>query len=295
MKKAGITGIIAMISILGGCCISIGCWGGANEKFERTEDLSREFSQAAAFQTETTNGSITVRGEETERIRVHAVITGRADTQEEARRLAEETQFQWQETDNTLSLIIQKPVHPKNYSVSVSLDITMPGQTSLNLKSTNGMISVSDIGKDVVAKTTNGRVELRNIDGSAEAGSTNGSITAEQIGGDVTGHTTNGKISCSGLVGNLDATTTNGSVGINYDSSAPADRNIHVRTTNGSVNITLPPDFAGTAQASTSNGKLVCDRPVTISGRIDKHLSGTIGQGSGRLVLKTTNGSIHIQ
>lgn len=297
MKTIGTSVLILLliVSMMAGC-IRIDCWGGANETSERTEGLVYEAAPPGNFHTETINGSITIHGEEIDQIRVQAAITGRAETDQEARRIAQETKLEWKEADSdTLTLLIVKPNIPKPGSVSVSLDISLPRQTALNLKSTNGSVVVSRIDKDVIARTTNGRIELVSIGGSVEAGSTNGKIRADQVAGNITCHTTNGKIDCSGLFGNLSASATNGSVETGYDPSAPADRNISIHTTNGSVNVNLPSAFAGKTEASTSNGKIICDRLVTVSGRIDKHLNGTIGQGTGRLALKTTNGSIHIR
>lgn len=296
MKTFILSGILIHISMIGGCCISCDGWGSADEKYERVEDLVYTSAPLPGFHTETTNGSITVRGEQTDQIRVHALITGRAKTIQEARQIAQDTHLVWKEDNQTLTLHIQKPAMIKPNSVSVSLDITLPGQTALNLKSTNGAIVVSGIGTDVTAKTTNGRVELKAIEGRIEASSTNGSIHADQAAGDLSCSTTNGKISCIGISGNLNASTTNGSVEARYEPSAPADRHISIRTTNGSVSVDLPSAFAGKTDASTSNGKIHCDRPVTISGRVDKNLNGTIGSGgAGILILKTTNGSIHIR
>ena len=295
MKTAGIAGTMLTLCILSGCCITIGCWDGAREKSERTADLDHPMTPDMMFATETVNGSITVRGEQTDQCRIHAVITGRAQTIEEAERIADETKLEWKENGNTLTLFIQKPAFEKRNSLSVSLEITLPTRTALALKSTNGKITVSEIEKDVTANTTNGKVELHNIGGSAEAGSTNGTIQADQVTGNLNGRTTNGKIDAGGLRGNLDASTTNGSVDIRYEPSAPADRSIRIHTTNGSASVMLPADFAGKAEAETTNGKIYTDRPVTVTGRIDKHLSGTIGQGTGSLSIKTTNGSVHIR
>jgi DUF4097 and DUF4098 domain-containing protein YvlB len=296
MKTFILSGVLVSLCIIGGCCIGCDGWGGANEKYERTEDLARTAATFADFQTETINGSITIRGEQTDQIRVQAVITGRASTAQEAQRIAEETRLEWQEAGPVLTLFIRRPELVKPDSVCVSLDIILPRQMALNLKSTNGAIVVAGIDRNVIAKTTNGRIELQQIGGRAEAASTNGSILTGQVAGDLSCSTTNGKIACTSLVGNLNASTTNGSVEAGYNPSASADRNISIRTTNGSVTVDLPSAFAGRAEASTSNGKLTCDRPVTVSGRIDKHLNGTIGSGgSGQLTLKTTNGSIHIR
>ena len=67
-------------------------------------------------------------------------------------------------------------------------------------------------------------------------------------------------------------------------------------TSYGSVDFETPPDFAGTVEMSTSYGSISTDLPITVSGQISKKkLAGTIGQGNGKLYLKTSSGSIKIR
>ena len=64
----------------------------------------------------------------------------------------------------------------------------------------------------------------------------------------------------------------------------------------GNVVLAASPAFAGQVRLSTSYGSVRTARPVTMSGEIDKkNISGTIGQGTGSIHLKSGNGSIELK
>jgi DUF4097 and DUF4098 domain-containing protein YvlB len=68
-----------------------------------------------------------------------------------------------------------------------------------------------------------------------------------------------------------------------------------VKTTNGSVDVTLPASAEFKLDATTTNGEIQADFPITVQGRVHaKELSGTVGGGGRELTLATTNGTIKL-
>jgi DUF4097 and DUF4098 domain-containing protein YvlB len=146
----------------------------------------------------------------------------------------------------------------KNWSVSYRLEV--PEETELDVHTTNGGIEVWDVA------------------GAIDFGTTNGGIKLHDVGGDVTGGTTNGGIR----------------VGLN-----PRDwdgEEIDLHTTNGSIKVDLPRDFAGRVDVKTTNGGISVDHPVKIDSKRRNRLKGTIG-GGGSAVLRarTTNGGVSLR
>jgi DUF4097 and DUF4098 domain-containing protein YvlB len=65
---------------------------------------------------------------------------------------------------------------------------------------------------------------------------------------------------------------------------------------NGSITLTLPPDLSTDVKATTVNGDINSDFPMTISGRISRRrVEGTIGGGGRLLSLDSVNGSITLK
>ncbi|GAC1635984.1 MAG: hypothetical protein NVS9B14_13970 [Candidatus Acidiferrum sp.] len=124
--------------------------------------------------------------------------------------------------------------------------------------------------------------------------------------------TTNGDIHARGMNSVVDAATTNGSVEISTSEWASGrstnghieismgkagwSGELHLATTNGGLNVTLPASAAFGLRASTTNGSIRTDFPVTVEGTFGpKNVTGTVGGGGRELNLATTNGGIEIR
>jgi len=86
----------------------------------------------------------------------------------------------------------------------------------------------------------------------------------------------------------------NGSVEANYTSLNNV-RGITLKSVNGSVDLLLPQSPNADVSASTVNGAISTDFPLTVKGRwVGKNMSGTLGSGGVHIELNNVNGSIHV-
>ncbi|HEV8264819.1 MAG TPA: DUF4097 family beta strand repeat-containing protein [Gemmatimonadales bacterium] len=126
------------------------------------------------------------------------------------------------------------------------------------------------------------------------------------------GQTVNGQMSAEGLKGDVKASTVNGSVRVTTTELAQASTvngSVYVEmgradwtdelgfsTVNGGITLILPPKLDAEVRASTVNGDLITDYPMTISGRWGpRRMRGTIGAGGRSLSLSTVNGEIRLR
>jgi DUF4097 and DUF4098 domain-containing protein YvlB len=126
------------------------------------------------------------------------------------------------------------------------------------------------------------------------------------------GRNVNGAVHADGLTGNVDAHTVNGAVRLSTQGLARArtvNGAIEVRmgradwndtssfeTVNGGITLTVAGDLNADIRASTVNGNITSDFPVTVQGRFGpRSVNGTIGSGGRTLALKTVNGSISLK
>ena len=149
----------------------------------------------------------------------------------------------------------------KPWSVTVDYEITVPIESDLDLK------------------TSNGSIMIEKVTGKFKLTSTNGKITAREVSGTIHSVTTNGKIMAEFNK-------------IDYSEE------MLFKTTNGSIRLYLPENFAGYADLKTTNGKIDSDFSLydrhDKSGRSRKSFKGEIGEGDGFIKCKTTNGSIYL-
>jgi DUF4097 and DUF4098 domain-containing protein YvlB len=122
----------------------------------------------------------------------------------------------------------------------------------------------------------------------------NGSIAVEGTHGQIRFQTVNGSVHLAEVAGDVDGATTNGSLTIDLAGTGWSGTGLRAETTNGSVRLNLPQNFSARVQASTVNGRISVDFPVTVSGEIGKTMSFQIGGGGPLIEAKTVNGSVHI-
>jgi hypothetical protein len=122
---------------------------------------------------------------------------------------------------------------------------------------------------------------------------TNGSVVGRNLASVVEATTTNGNVEVSTSEW-ASATTTNGGIRVSMG-GAKWTGELKVRTTNGSVEVTMPASAEFRVNAATTNGGIQTDFPVTVQGSFNsKELSGTVGGGGRELKVATTNGTIRL-
>ena len=124
----------------------------------------------------------------------------------------------------------------------------------------------------------------------------NGEMGAEGLKADVSASTVNGSVRVT-TTGLAEASTVNGSVYVEMGRSDWTDE-LDFSTVNGGITLILPAQLNTEVRASTVNGNLVTDYPLTITGRFGpRRMRGTIGSGGGgrSLSLSTVNGEIRLK
>jgi len=109
--------------------------------------------------------------------------------------------------------------------------------------------------------------------------------------------TSYGEVYCEGITtGDFRATSSFGKMDIDFSDVCPADIQARIETSYGEVDVDVPQNFAGDVAVETSFGSIKTELPITVKGDFDKtRFNGTIGQGKGRMDLKTSFGGIKIK
>jgi hypothetical protein len=122
----------------------------------------------------------------------------------------------------------------------------------------------------------------------------NGEMSAEGLKADVKASTVNGSVRVT-TTGLAEASTVNGSVYVEMGRADWTD-DLDFSTVNGSVTLILPSVLNTEIRASTVNGDMTTDYPLTITGRFGpRRMRGTIGSGGRTLSLSTVNGEIRLR
>ena len=158
------------------------------------------------------------------------------------------------EDDNVIN--IRGPIN------SGSITVTVPVNSSMQLKSVRGPIHVEGVHGEVDASCTNGTIELLGISGTAVADTTNGAI-----------HVSMDRV----------------------DASKP----ISFSSVNGHVDVTLPADLKANLKIRTTNGSVWTAFDVRMAGGLTMGqggtVNGTINGGGVEASFSTVNGRIEIR
>ena len=204
------------------------------------------------------NGGIRVRGWDRGEILVRARVVGTAETEEEARRLVAGVRV---DTGGG-QVRAQGPEAVggrRDGHWHVSYEIMAPQNAQLALNTRNGGISVRDLRGTVRFRARNGGIRLENVGGEFRGETTNGGVTVD-LSGD------------------------------RWDGSG-----LDVETRNGGIRLDLPANYSAELETGTTNGRVNIDFPVTVQGRIGRHLTTTLGAGGPRIRAMTTNGGVRIR
>jgi DUF4097 and DUF4098 domain-containing protein YvlB len=160
-------------------------------------------------------------------------------------------------------------------------------------QTSNGGLNVTDIAGDADLRTSNGRIVVRGIKGKVDIFTSNASIIAENIDSDLIGRSTNGVIEIQKVFGAIDLTTSNGSIkAIDLDGKG---RGIRLSTSNGSIDVTLG-QAQGVLEATNNRERsVVVEVPNVQPTNQGNTTRANIGDSEQPIELKTSNGRITVR
>jgi DUF4097 and DUF4098 domain-containing protein YvlB len=219
-----------------------------------------------------TNGDVTVRPTDADRLRVETVKQSGSVFTDVSKVTVDVTR-----DDGTLRVETRGEGNGSWLEGSTTVDVTvdLPSGVALDtVRTVNGDVDVRRVAGDPTLETVNGQVVVRNLDGFLRAETTNGDVEARGVGGVRTVSTTNGDVAVD----------------------VPAVRDVAViETTNGEIAAAVSPDLNAELTVTTDFGEIaVTGLSLDDSTRTEHLVDGTLGGGEGRLRIASTNGDVSV-
>ncbi len=235
-------------------------------RLERMWERSFTVGEGAEFILENVNGDIEVSSWDGDEIEIRAEIRIKAPSKSKAEELYEKIEFLIDEKEGYLSVEADLPrmrqvgfLFGDHISIAIDYEIRVPGTTDLDLTSVNGDIDAEAVRGLFDIRTTNGSIDLRGMKGGGEVKTVNGGVKCRIV-------------------------------------EFPKKGSLDIKTTNGGVRLYLPEGVGGSLEAKTVNGGIDLDIPLTKSIRVKRRsISGVLGDGEGKIQIRTTNGGISIE
>jgi len=282
---------------------------GGLERYQEDFHFSQPLKSGGRLTVEGFNGSIEISPWDQDTVDISGTKYARSQSDTAAIRI---------DIDHTADAVTVRAVRPSfsahngNYGVRFAIKVPR-GAVLDHLTTSNGAIRAADCSGPARLKTSNGRIDVQRQRGVLYAETSNGPIEVMDNNGDIEAHTSNGHIRVERVRGALEATTSNSSIhaqvdragdslkaqtsngGIELTLPPGAQCPVRARTSNSSITLRLPGDANAAISAHTSNGSIMSDFDLRTHGEISKHhLEGTLGSGGPLIDLNTSNGSIRI-
>ncbi|MHC4727337.1 MAG: DUF4097 family beta strand repeat-containing protein [Planctomycetota bacterium] len=267
------------------------------------------------------DGWITITGSDVTECSVTATIIAKADSDEKARRIAEEAMLKLEKFGSKLTVKLEKPALWTNESVDIQFTAMVPKDCNLEVSTDDGDITTENIKGDIKIKTDDAKVNLSQISGGIRVQSDDGEITIQdvnvgvvrgedgwldiqtddgritltRIAGNIKVRSNDGSVRIEDFIGNVDIQSDDGRITVIYSEGAGGVFDIAMVTDDGAVDFKAPTNFSANVEVIT-DGSVYTDLPVKVLGTLGKSgMKGVIGTGEGRLYIKTDDASIRIR
>lgn len=267
--------LVAVMVVAITLLVTAGCSAGPTE----TRDDSFSVNGTATLVVNGDNGWIKVNTGTDDEVRIQATLRG-----------IDRIDYQVSQDGNTITVLAEIDQGWFISNVGVDITITAPVSTDVELEISNGAIELNGIEGTGTLRTSNGEIVLENVKGDFEGRTSNGKIEVDTLEGTAFLRTSNGGLDLQEVTGEVDAETSNGRISYSGDMIAGGDNRLI--TSNGNVDVELLGTPSIELDASTSNGDITSELPITATTTGDDHLVGTIGDGEADLYIKTSNGDI---
>ena len=264
--------------------------------FTADETVTQSFTPAGTphIVVEMFNGSVEVVTGSDSAVKVDVVKRGGGFSQQDAEDDLKNVEVTLTQDGDTIRVVAKRTDQRVDIGNSgASAKLRVPEGATLDLRSSNGLITSSGPVGDVKAQTSNGPIDVRGSRGQLDLLTSNGPITTNGGSGLIDVETSNGPIDLTADNAIVNARTSNGPIRFN---GTLAQGRSEMRTSNGSLVITLPANAQFAVDADTSNAKISSDFAVTAQDFSENQLRGTVGSDPGTtLELRTSNGPIELR
>jgi hypothetical protein len=201
------------------------------------------------------NGGVSVKAWNGEGVVVRARIQASARSMDQARRIAQDIRVR----TGGETIEAEGPDRSRGESWSVSYEILVPRRTGLEVRTSNGPISVEGVSGEMDLRAHNGPLALR------------------------------------GVSGNVEARTDNGPLSVTLDGDRWSGEGLDAETTNGPITLMVPQGYSAELTTGTVNGPMNVDIPITVQGRFPRRFTTTLGRGGPPIRVVTTNGPVNVR
>jgi len=191
-------------------------------------------------------------------------------------------------------------VHISWHMERTHVTVETPAQLTLQARTSDGNVNLTGLQGDLNLTTGDGDVTLDHVSGSLHIKSGDGHVKITDAGGALDVRTSDGTLTVDGLFHALALHTSDGQLELNLRQGTKLTEASTIQSSDGSVTVHVPQNFAADLNVHTSDGHVDCTLPLTMdhyqSGGGDGHeLRGKLNGGGIPLTIHTSDGNVKIE
>jgi len=242
---------------------------------------------------DTNDASIEVNSADANEVAARVITSGYAISPDEVR-IERDTQ-----SGNQIDLSVRVPRMRWSWSDShrsVRVELTVPRNANLNLRSGDGHIRASGVSGEIRIETGDGHIQATDLQGSVRLHTGDGHIEGSGMDGALDASTRDGHLRIRGRFDSLRLETGDGSVTADILPGSKLSSNWSIHTGDGSVTVRLADGLAADIEAHTGDGSISSQLPLMVSGVLGRRdLRGKLSGGGPTLQIRTGDGSIRLE
>lgn len=260
------------------------------------EELRLDAGERTAVEIRVDDGRVTVAGGAAGAVEVVFTKHARAADTAGATALLESIRTEARRDDDVIRVSARSFEHDSSIfggDVWTDIELRVPRETAdLDIRTDDGRITVEAVSGSIVAESGDGRIRVANVNGDVRLRTRDGSITGTDVDGDIDVLTEDGRIRLDGSFGRLRAITGDGSIRIVCREGSTISADWTVRTSDGSIELTLPENVNAELEATSADDRIVNDLSRFEGTERDHRVEGRVGRGGPSIFIATMDGRI---
>jgi DUF4097 and DUF4098 domain-containing protein YvlB len=255
------------------------------------EDYAKSFTVAnrAKVHVDTNDGSVSVTTGDTQQVEFRVEYQGYV--------LDKTLHIDANQRGDEVELIARIPNHWISLGMrKLHIEVRMPKDADLQVGTGDGFIKADGLSGSVDLNSGDGAITVSSLKGAVRLHTGDGTIEARDLDGKCEASSGDGRIRLTGRFDALSARSGDGSVAVTVLRGSRLESSWSISSGDGSIEVALPNDLPVDIDASTGDGHIRSDIPITIDGTIrTSRVHGKMNGGGPTLTIHTGDGSIHLQ
>ena len=248
-------------------------------------------SNRATVHVDTDDGSVNVTTSDTKEVEFRVEYQGYV--------LNKSLEISSNQHGDEVELIARIP-HGWHFSIGTNrrlhVEVRMPKDADLQVRTGDGSIKARNVTGNIDLHSGDGALTVSALKGAIRLHTGDGSIDASDLDGKCDATSGDGRIRIAGRFDVLTARSGDGSVGVEALHGSKLDSSWSITSGDGSIDVAVPADLPANIEASSGDGRITTDIPITTEGVMSKSkVRGKMNGGGSTLTIHTGDGSIHLK